>query len=332
MRDTVRDDLGSTCWPWVSPFVAVCRRSCPWPRPAALIRHARTVCSSSSFVSLSLSSLVSFLLCSFSSLLFIHSFIPPLLIPLLILPAFAMDTATPEPDLAPLSLKDNVGPAAPPPLITVSTGMAAIAVAENDGPAQLVAPETPPAQQPEQQNEIASAATSIRSRTSGRSHVLAEIPSAYDLLPTAPAKNGARSIDSSSSDGAPSSSGHSSVNESKHRFERLPDGSHRHNLSAPKRHQFLSSQVRRFRDLLEGRKDKEEHHHNFLHLGHHIKREVMEHPLSLMKEKIPDFEGEAHLSPASSNNKKLTVKEEFLQKYGDLQQVVGRGNGAIENT
>ena len=237
-----------------------------------------------------------------------------------------MDIATPEPTLAPLSLKDNVDPAAPPPLITASSGMVAIAAAENDdGPAQPPTSEASPAQQPLRQNDVSSAATSVKSRTTDRSHFLAEIPSAYDLLPTTPAKNGARSIDSSSSDAAPSSSGHSSVNESKHRLERLPSGSHRHNLSAPKRHQFLSSQVRRFRDLLDGKKEKEEHHHQFLHHGHHIKREVMEHPLSLMKEKIHDFEGESHLASSPSGKKKQTVKEEFLQKYGDLQQVVGRG-------
>ncbi|GJJ72806.1 hypothetical protein EMPS_05164 [Entomortierella parvispora] len=237
-----------------------------------------------------------------------------------------METATPpEPTLAPLSLKDNIGPAAPL-LITVPTGMVAIAAAENEnGPAQLVTSDASSSQQlqPQPQSEVSSAAPSIKSRASGRRHILAEIPSAFDLLPTAPGKNAARSIDSSSSDAAPSSSGHSSVNESKHRFERLPHGSHRHNLSAPKRHQFLFSQVRRFRELLDVKKDKEDHHHNLLHLGHHIKREAMEHPLSLMKEKIHDFEGESHLAPGSK--KKQTVKEEFLQKYGDLQQVVGRG-------
>lgn len=252
-----------------------------------------------------------------------------------------MNTARVEPDLATLSLKDqdNRDPSVTivPPSPTVPTpasGMVAIAAAENEnGPAQPVAFD-PAQQQQQQQQQVPSAPPSINSRSSGtgRSHVLTEIPSAYDLLPTPPptAKNHssnklgiARSIDSSSShssEAPPSSSGHSSLHhESKHRFERLPNGTHCHNLSAPKRHQFLSSQVRRFKELLEGKKnDKEDHHHD------HIKREAMEHPLSLMKEKMQDFEGDSH-SPSPNNRKKLTVKEEFSEKYGELQQVVGRG-------
>lgn len=116
------------------------------------------------------------------------------------------------------------------------------------------------------------------------------------------------------------------MGESKHRFERLPDGSHAHHLSAPKRQQFLSNQVRRLRDLLEGRKDKEHYHHG----SHHLHPDALEHPLSLLKEKLADFEGDRSSSPASfgstAGKKKHSVKEEFVHKYGDLSQVVGKGS------
>ncbi|KAG0053712.1 serine/threonine-protein kinase HAL4/sat4 [Gryganskiella cystojenkinii] len=257
------------------------------------------------------------------------------------------DTALIEPTLAALSLKEQVEqnpntatitvtPASPslsPPTLAPasSNGRVAIATAENEPGSfsQIQEQQQQPTKVPER---TPSTTPSIKSHSSSpRSHQLAEIPSAYDLYstPSPGHKNGARSIDSSSSDAAPSSSGHSSINESKHRFERLPNGSHHHNLSAPKRHQFLSSQVRRFKDLLEGKKDKEEllqhHQHHLLHQGHHLKREAMEHPLSLMKEKIQDFETDSHLGSALSSKKKLTLKEEFLHKYGDLQQVIGKG-------
>lgn len=166
-------------------------------------------------------------------------------------------------------------------------------------------------------------------------HVLAEIPSAADLY--APSV-GSRSTPSVASSDSPSS-GHSGVSESKHRFERLPDGSHVHHLSAPKRQQFLSNQIRRLRGLLEGRKDKEHHHHKDKdhhkdhhkdrHKGHHLHPEALEHPLSLLKEKLADFEGDRSSSPisdsSSSSKKKHSVKEEFVHKYGELQQVVGKG-------
>ncbi|KAF9989977.1 serine/threonine-protein kinase HAL4/sat4 [Mortierella antarctica] len=157
-------------------------------------------------------------------------------------------------------------------------------------------------------------ASSTQSRSGGhRSRMLAEIPSAHDLY-----------AGSATSSETGHSSARSSVNEGKHRFERLPNGDHRHNLCAPKRHQFLRTQVRRLRDLLDGKKDKEGHGngHGNGH-SHHIKREVLEHPLSLVYEKAHDFEGDHH-SP-SMGSKKKTVKEEFMQKYGELGSVVGKG-------
>ncbi|KAF9571008.1 serine/threonine-protein kinase HAL4/sat4 [Mortierella alpina] len=153
-------------------------------------------------------------------------------------------------------------------------------------------------------------ASSTQSKSGGRrTRMLAEIPSAHDLYAS-----------SATSSETGHSSSRSSVNEAKHRFERLPNGGHRHNLCAPKRHQFLTTQVRRLRDLLDGKKDKEGHGHGHGNgHGHHIKREVLEHPLSLVYEKMHDLEGDHH-SP-----KKKTVKEEFMQKYGELSSVVGKG-------
>lgn len=171
-----------------------------------------------------------------------------------------------------------------------------------------------------------SIASSIKSHNSSldttpavpRSRMLAEIPSAYDLMP--PGHN-ARSR--ASSDTAHSSGGHSSTHESVHRFERLPDGRHRHNLSAPKRHRFLSEQARRFRDFLEGKRDWHGHDKDKKH--HHIEKEVMEHPLSLIGEKMREFEREAAQAGGKDSRSKKMAKEEFIQKYGELQQVVGRG-------
>ncbi|KAG0290288.1 hypothetical protein BGZ96_006256 [Linnemannia gamsii] len=182
-----------------------------------------------------------------------------------------------------------------------------------------------------------SIASSVNSHTSTspavpRSRMLAEIPSVYDLMP--PSKAHSRS----SSDTAPSS-GHSSVHESVHRFERLADGGHKHNLSAPKRHRFLSEQAHRFRDFLEGKRDWHGHggHGNGgkgggggrenKHRHHHIEKEVLEHPLSLIGEKMREYEREANQGgkdPSVIKNKK-TAKEDFVFKYGELQQVVGRG-------
>ncbi|KAF9968350.1 serine/threonine-protein kinase HAL4/sat4 [Mortierella alpina] len=156
--------------------------------------------------------------------------------------------------------------------------------------------------------------SSTHSKNGGhRARMLAEIPSAHDLY-----------AGSATSSDTGHSSARSSVNEAKHRFERLPNGGHRHNLCAPKRHQFLTTQVRRLRDLLDGKKDKDGHGngHGNGH-SHHIKREVLEHPLSLVYEKVHDFEGDHH-SPNVGSRKK-TVKEEFMQKYGELGPVIGKG-------
>ncbi|KAG0198275.1 serine/threonine-protein kinase HAL4/sat4 [Mortierella sp. GBA30] len=160
-------------------------------------------------------------------------------------------------------------------------------------------------------------------RNGGNRPLLTEIPSAYDLYA---GSNHSRSAASSETG---RSSGRSSVNESKHRFERLPNGSHRHSLSAPKRHQFLANQIRRLRELLDGKKEKEKEKerekdgHGPAH-GHHI-REAFEHPLSLLNEKIHEFEGHLEHSPSVSPNKKKMIQEEFVQKYGELGPVVGKG-------
>ncbi|KAK3819169.1 MAG: kinase-like domain-containing protein [Linnemannia elongata] len=173
------------------------------------------------------------------------------------------------------------------------------------------------------QSSIASSIKSYNSSvntdpTAPRSRMLAEIPSAYDLMPP---KHNARSR--ASSDTARSSGGHSSTHESVHRFEKLPDGGHRHNLSAPKRHRFLSEQAHRFRDFLEGKRDWHGHDKDKKH--HHIDKEVLEHPLSLIGEKMREYERDAvHAGGKDSKSRKLT-KEDFIHKYGELQQVVGKG-------
>ncbi|KAF9347100.1 serine/threonine-protein kinase HAL4/sat4 [Mortierella sp. AD094] len=171
---------------------------------------------------------------------------------------------------------------------------------------------------------------------SNRSRMLAEIPSAYDLY--SGASDGKRSATPSvkslsagySSDNTAPSSGRSSGKESKVRFEKLPNGGHRHNLSAPKRHQYLTKQVRRLRELLEGKKDKEGkkdghgHEHEHEH-GHAINPDVFNHPLSLLNEKIKEFEGDHLYHHSLSSKKKHSLRDEFMEKYGDLQQVVGKG-------
>ncbi|KAG0271170.1 serine/threonine-protein kinase HAL4/sat4 [Linnemannia exigua] len=182
-----------------------------------------------------------------------------------------------------------------------------------------------------------SIASSVKSHSSTnttpalpRSRMLAEIPSAYDLMPPK-AKSQTSSSDTAHSSGH-SSSGHESVN----RFERLPDGGHRHRLSAPKRHRFLSEQVQRFRDFLDNKRDGHGHgnggngekgrkgekggkHH------HHIKQEVLEHPLSLIGEKIREYEKEAEHGDGSAVRSRKSAKEDFVHKYGELHQVVGKG-------
>ncbi|KAF9581557.1 hypothetical protein BGW38_001386, partial [Lunasporangiospora selenospora] len=190
---------------------------------------------------------------------------------------------------------------------------------------------------PPDSSRPSSAVSSVSGQGRGqRSYMMPEIPSAADLFTAAPGggTSGARatsrfshskshSVDSS---GSVRSSGHSSVNESKHRFERLPNGAHRHNLSAPKRHQFLSNQVRRLKELLEGgkREKDDDRHQPSPQQGHHLSREFFEHPLSLLNEKIKDFEDDVRHSPGGGK-KNHSLKDNFEAKYGDLQQVVGKG-------
>ncbi|KAF9346572.1 serine/threonine-protein kinase HAL4/sat4, partial [Mortierella sp. AD094] len=127
-----------------------------------------------------------------------------------------------------------------------------------------------------------------------------------------------------SSETTPSSAS-SSIIESKHRFERLPNGGHRHHLSAPKRHQFLSNQVRWLKELLEGRKDKEEIATPPQSQGsHQLKPEVFENPLSLLNERYQDLDADQTGSPVASNRRKYTLKSDFVHIYGELQQVVGK--------
>ncbi|KAF9114471.1 serine/threonine-protein kinase HAL4/sat4 [Mortierella sp. AM989] len=132
-----------------------------------------------------------------------------------------------------------------------------------------------------------------------------------------------------SSETTPSSAG-SSIIESKHRFEILPNGSHRHHLSAPKRHQFLSNQVRWLKELLEGKKDKEENTTPPHSQGpHQLKAEVFENPLSLLNERYQNLDADQTGSPAPSNRRKYSLKSDFVQKYGELQQQVVGKEGAF---
>ncbi|KAG0212753.1 serine/threonine-protein kinase HAL4/sat4 [Mortierella sp. NVP41] len=176
-----------------------------------------------------------------------------------------------------------------------------------------------------------------------RSRMLAEIPSAYDLMPGIVKNNkGGGGAKSQASSGTAPSSGHSSVHESVHRFERLADGTHRHHLSAPKRHRFLSEQAHRLRDFLDGKRDghghghghgrghgggeKKDKHEKNGHGHHHIDKEMLEHPLSLIAEKIREFEGDLHQHSSRENSAtRNKTKQDFVHKYGELQQVVGRG-------
>ncbi|KAG0085545.1 hypothetical protein BGZ93_008626, partial [Podila epicladia] len=126
----------------------------------------------------------------------------------------------------------------------------------------------------------------------------------------------------SSSDTGPSSA-NSSVIESRIRYERLPNGSHRHHLSAPKRQQFLSNQVRRLRELLDGKRERED---SQTASHHHLHPEVFEHPLSLLNEKYQNMETEQNCQGAASPSlqRRNTVKKGFVTKYGELQQVIGK--------
>ncbi|KAF9423314.1 serine/threonine-protein kinase HAL4/sat4 [Podila epigama] len=139
---------------------------------------------------------------------------------------------------------------------------------------------------------------------------------------------------------ASASSANSSVIESRLRFERLPNGSHRHHLSAPKRQQFLSNQMRRLRDLLEGRRERTDdaqpqqqpqpqqpptsNHHPDNHMQ--FAPEAYEHSLALLNEKNQEMENEhQHGTSSPSLRRRNTVKMDFVQKYGELQQIVGKG-------
>ncbi|KAG9326196.1 hypothetical protein KVV02_001080 [Mortierella alpina] len=165
-----------------------------------------------------------------------------------------------------------------------------------------------------------------RGRTGrSKSQLLAEIPSTTDTCtPAGPSSASPSSWSIASSDTGPSSA--SSVIESRIRFERLANGSHRHHLSAPKRQQFLSNQVRRLRELLDGKRDRDDPQHNHLHAQAQLKPEVFQHPLSLLNEKYQDLDTEQSGSPVSTSRRRQhNVKLDFVQKYGELQQVIGKG-------
>lgn len=173
--------------------------------------------------------------------------------------------------------------------------------------------------------------SSSRLRNGHRSQLMTDIPSSADYYgPAGPSSASPSSWSLASSDTAPSSA--SSVIESKVRYERLSNGGHRHHLSAPKRQQFLANQVRRLRELLDGRRDRDDHLHNPLpphqqpHGHHQLKPEVFEHPLSLLNEKYQDLETDPTGSPLSSHRRRHSVKTSFLHKYGELQQIIGKGN------
>ncbi|KAG0331335.1 serine/threonine-protein kinase HAL4/sat4 [Podila humilis] len=232
-------------------------------------------------------------------------------------------------------------------------------------------PSFPLHQQQQQQQQQPSSSQTLtsplcaRSRNSHQSrahHLLADIPSATapvaavgDTL--SPAGGGPSSASPSTWSIASSDTGISSTNtsviENRARFEQLPNGTHRHHLSVPKRQQFLANQVRRLRELLDGKKEREDvvvatpppppppsssssailhqQQHQYQHQQHHqqVKTDVFESPLSLMNEKNQDMESEQH-QPSSgaaspSLRRRNTVKMDFVQKYGELQQVVGKG-------
>ncbi|KAF9271549.1 serine/threonine-protein kinase HAL4/sat4, partial [Mortierella alpina] len=165
-----------------------------------------------------------------------------------------------------------------------------------------------------------------RGRTGrSKSQLMAEIPSTSETYaPAGPSSASPSSWSIASSDTGPSSA--SSVIESRIRFERLANGSHRHHLSAPKRQQFLSNQVRRLRELLDGKRERDDPQHNHLHAQAQLKPEVFQHPLSLLNEKYQDLDTEQSGSPVSTSRRRQhNVKTDFVQKYGELQQVIGKG-------
>lgn len=221
-----------------------------------------------------------------------------------------------------------------PPPVNVATGPGLVPQLQLQEPSPVVASQQNKGDIVKPPSQRSSTASPNSRSPNNRTRALAEIPSAMDLYVGSSPKN--RSA--ASSDTA-SSSGRSSTNENKHRFERLPNGGHRHHLCAPKRHQFLANQIRRFRDFLDERKDKHkdkegherkhDHHqgdgrgngHGNGHEHHQINHELLEHPLSLLIEKIDDFEAGHHVPSI----KQHSVKDDFVEKYGDLQHVVGRG-------
>ncbi|KAG0204915.1 serine/threonine-protein kinase HAL4/sat4 [Mortierella sp. GBA30] len=159
-----------------------------------------------------------------------------------------------------------------------------------------------------------------------KSHLMADIPSSADFYaPVGPSSASPSSWSIASSDTGPSSA--SSVIE-KIRFERLANGSHRHHLSAPKRQQFLSNQVRRLRELLDGKREREDPQHHPQtppHTQTQLKPEVFQHPLSLLNEKYQDLDTDQTGSPVSNNRRGCNVKTDYVQKYGELQHVIGKG-------
>ncbi|KAF9420292.1 serine/threonine-protein kinase HAL4/sat4 [Podila epigama] len=141
------------------------------------------------------------------------------------------------------------------------------------------------------------------------------IPSTVDLHP--PSAANSRSTSPSRTPSVPLT-----PIESKHRFEVLPNGSHVHHLSAPKREQFLMHQMRRVWELLEGKKDKG--HHQRQH--HHGRQDAMEDPLSLFNKKLHDIDGNRPSTPESTHShKKHSVEDDFVSKYGELHNVIGKG-------
>ncbi|KAG0001314.1 serine/threonine-protein kinase HAL4/sat4 [Modicella reniformis] len=238
---------------------------------------------------------------------------------------------------------DSTSPSSlPPPIDVVATAPGSVPELHMQEPSPALATR-PNEELPLPSSKRPPIASSPKPRGSpNRFPMLAEIPSVYDLHASgSPSPNKSRSASPSDTG---SSSARSFTNESKHRFEKLPNGGHRHHLSAPKRHQFLAKQVRRLRGFLDGMKEKDNEkeghdhghgHHDIVHgqghgngdgdgHGNHINRELLEHPLSLLMERIDDFEADHH-NPNNNVKKKHGVKEDFVQKYGDLQHVVGRG-------
>ncbi|KAF9300187.1 hypothetical protein BGZ74_008202, partial [Mortierella antarctica] len=160
--------------------------------------------------------------------------------------------------------------------------------------------------------------TSIASIRHGHQSEIVDIPS-----PTGGPSSASPSTWSISSSDTGPSSANSSVIESRIRYERLPNGSHRHHLSAPKRQQFLSNQVRRLRELLDGKREREDPQ---TAPHHHLRPEVFEHPLSLLNEKYQHMETEqlCHGAASPSLQRRNSVKTGFVTKYGELQQVIGK--------